>query len=273
MTSYYCCVLRYVHNMFTHEFVNVGLMMWIPQDEQIIFDATIRYERISQFFDNFDGRIYRQRIYDLRELSRKLYRDLSALQRYKEDPSEVFYELLPKGLSCFQWSSPIAGICSKPEERFDELFNKYVGVYKPNTPTEADIIWHTVRSELKKHDLNKHVQFDFTMKAANVDWPFKMSWDNGIRQVLEPIPLTFQRPAKIIDNANIWSGRLDLLAKDHNFNCTAVISNNPTGQNTDAYYEAYAILENAPSMRKIITKNQMPNYIPEIKQDLHIENR
>ena len=248
-------------------------MMLIPEDKQLRFNATVRYERISQFFDNFDGMIYRQGIYNLRESFNKLCKDLDDFQRYEEEPSEVFYELLPKSLSSFQWSSPIAGVCSEPEERFNELFNKYVGVYTPHTPTEAEIIWRTVRSEIKKHQLDRYMEFDFTMKAANVDWPFKMSWNNGIRQVLEPISLTFQRPAKIIDNANIWSGRLDLLAKDHQFNCTAVIPNNPIGSTTEAYYKAYEILQDNPSMRKIITKNQMPDYIHEIKQDLHIENR
>ena len=208
MTSYYCRVLRYVNNIFTHEFVNIGLMMWIPQYEQIIFDATTRYERISQFFDNFDGRIYRQRIHNLHESCSRLDSDLGTLRLHEENPSQVFYKLLPKDFSCFQWSSPIAGICSIPEQRFEQLFNKYVGVSKTHTRTEYDTIWGVVRDELKKHDLYNRVQLDFTMQAANVDWPFKISWNNGIRQVLEPIPLAFQRPAKIIDNANIWSGRL-----------------------------------------------------------------
>ena len=267
MTSYYCRVLRYVNNIFTHEFVNIGLMMWIPQHEQILFRATTRYERISQFFDDFDGKIYRQRIHNLHESYSRLDSDLDTLRLYKEDPSEVFYELVQKDLSCFQWSSPIAGICSTPEQRFEQLFGEYVGVYKTHTPTEADIIWGVVRDELKKHDLFNRVQFDFTMQAANFDWPFKMTWNNGIRQVLEPIPLTFQRPVKIIDNANIWRGRLSLLAKDHNFKCTAVISNAPTDSITEAYNEAYSILRSVDSMRKVITENEMSDYIHEIKKD------
>ena len=267
MTAYYCRVLRYVNNVFTHEFANIGLMMWIPQSEQIFFHAITRYERISQFFDNFDGKIYRQRIHNLSKSYSRLNSDLGTLRLYKENPSEVFYELLPKDVSCFQWSSPIAGICSKPEQRFEQLFNKYVGVYKLHTPAEYDTIWGVVRDELKKHDLYKRVQLDFPMQAANFNWPFKISWNNGIRQVLEPIPLAFQRPRKIIDNANIWSGRLALLAKVHNFKCTAVISNAPTGSTTEAYNEAYAILRNVHSMRNVITENGMSDYIHEIKKD------
>ena len=273
MTSYYCRVLRYINNIFTHEFANIGLMMWIPQRELILFDATTRYTRISQFFDNFEGKIYRQRISNLYKSYDRLNSDLNRLRSYKENPSEVFYELLPRDLSSFQWSSPIAGICSIPEQRFDQLFNEYVKVYKTPTYREYDSIWGVVRGELKKHDLVEHVQLDFPMRVADVSWSFKMSWDNGVRQVLEPIPLMYQKSAQIIDKASVWNGRLSFLSKSHDFKCTAVISNAPTDSTTEAYNEAYAILKNARSMRKVITENEMPHYIHEIKKDLHIENR
>ncbi len=275
MTSYYCRVLRYVNDIFRHEFVNIGLMMWIPQHEKILFDATTRYERISNFFDDFDGKIYRQRIRNLYESYSRLDSDLDTLRLYKENPSEVFYELVQGELSSLQWSSPIAGVYPKPEELFESLFGEYVEVHKTETFTEGDIIWNVVRDALEKHDLFNRVQRNFTMQAANVDWPFRMSWNNGIRQVLEPIPLAFQNPKTIIDRANIWNGRLSLLAKENKFQCTAVISNAPTGQTTatEAYYQASKILENVDSMRKVITTEEVYEYMPEIRKDLSIKNR
>ena len=106
------------------------------------------------------------------------------------------------------------------------------------------------------------------MRAANVDWKFKMGWNNGIQQVLEPMPLAFKRPLKIIDTANIWSGWLDILVDRHNFKCTAVVSEKPNNDNIEAYYQAFEILESVQSMRKVITENEVPEYIPEIENDL-----
>ena len=63
------------------------------------------------------------------------------------------------------------------------------------------------------------------------------------------------------------------MPKVHNFKCTAVISNAPTGSTTEAYNEAYATLRSVHSMRNVITENEMSDYIYEIKKDLHIENR
>ena len=278
MTAYDFRVLRYVHDMSTEEFVNIGVMMWIPQYDQILFRANKNYARISQFFSDFDGKIYRQRIYNLHEAFNKIACDTHRLRPFKNNPEKapkIFYELVPNDRSCFQWSSIMSGISPIPEGRFEQLFNEYVGGHKTHTPTESDSIWGVVRGALEKHDLLRRVQLNFAMQAANVDWPFSMSWNNGIRQVLEPIPLAFQNPKTIIDRANIWNGRLSLLAKENKFQCTAVISNAPTGPTTatEAYYQASKILENVDSMRKVITTEEVYEYMPEIRKDLSIKNR
>ena len=39
-----------------------------------------------------------------------------------------------------------------------------------------------------------------------------------------------------------------------------------------AYNQAYAILKNSQAMRKVITEDEVNDYMPEIKQDLSIES-
>ena len=134
------------------------------------------------------------------------------------------------------------------------------------------MIWSTVLKALKAHDLEEHVQFRVMMKAASFDCPFKMGWNNGIPQVLEPISLNLGDPVEIIDTANTWSGRLSILAEEHTFKCTAVISPADKYVNMTAYNQAYAILKNARPMRKVITENEVNDYMPEIRQDLSIES-
>ena len=276
MINYHYRILRYVHNVFIEEFVNVGVMMWIPEYDKIMFKATSFYERLSQFFSDFDGMMYRDFIQNIREDFDILARDLDKLRLYKddvEDPSKIFCELVNEDPTWLQWSPLISGVYPSPERRFEQLFNEYVGQRRKNPHTQYNKIWGAVDKALKAYHLENYVQTNFPMQAANVDWTFKMSWNNGIQQVLEPIPLALKRPLTIIDKANVWSGRLDILAKEHNFNCTAVISNAPKGATVGAYNQARAILESVDSMRKVITENEVYEYMPEIRNDLSIENQ
>ena len=230
MTTYHFRVLRYVHDVSTEEFVNIGVVMWIPEHSTLMFRVNEQSRRLSGFFNNFDSKSYRQMIRNLRSSFNKVALDLPTLRLFKdntENTSEIFYELVREDASCFQWSSLMSGISTIPEQRLDQLFEEFVIFRKSHEPVQRRnkrMIWSTVLKALKAHDLEKYVQFRVIMKAASFDCPFRMGWNNGIPQVLEPISLTLGDPVEIIDIANAWSGRLSILSEDHTFKCTAVIS-------------------------------------------------
>ena len=90
MITYYYRVLRYVNDVYIDEFVNVGVMMWIPEHEKIMFEATSFYERLSQFFGNFDGMLYREMIQNVRESFNEFSRDSNTLRSYEGKPSDIF---------------------------------------------------------------------------------------------------------------------------------------------------------------------------------------
>ena len=278
MTTYHFRVLRYVHDVSTEEFVNIGVVMWIPEHSTLMFRVNEQSRRLSGFFNDFDSKSYRLMIRNLQSSFNKVALDLPTLRLFKAKPentSEIFYELVREDASCFQWSSIMSGISTVPEQRLDQLFEEFVVVRKSHEPVQRrnkKMIWNTVRKALKAHYIDKLVQYHVTMKAASFDWPFKMGWDNGIPQVLEPISLTLPDPVDIIDKANAWGGRLSILSKDNTFKCTAVISPADEYVNMAAYNQSYAILKNARSMRKVITEDEVNDYMPEIKQDLSIES-
>lgn len=278
MTTYHFRILRYVHDVSTEEFVNIGVVMWIPEHSTLMFRVNEQSRRLSGFFNNFDSKSYRQMIHYLQSSFNKVALDSQTLRLLKDNPentSEIFYELVREDASCFQWSSLMSGISTIPEQRLDQLFEEFVVFRKSPGPVQRRnkrVIWSTVLKALKAHDLEEHVQFRVMMKAASFDCPFKMGWNNGIPQVLEPISLNLGDPVEIIDTANTWSGRLSILSQENTFNCTAVIAPADKSVNIKAYNQGYEILKDACSMRKVISENEVNDYMPEIKQDLSIES-
>ena len=277
MKSYHFRILRYVHDVSTEEFVNIGVMMWIPERSKLIFDANERFGRLSGFFKNFDGSGYRQMIHNLQRSFRAIDIDLQNPGLFKNTPettSEIFNELVREDASCFQWSPLMSGISTNPEERFNQLFEEFVTFHEPlGAPQRRNetMIWKTVHQALKDRDLESRVQFDVKMETPDFHYSFKLGWHNGTRQVLEPISLTLRYPARIVDKAHTWSGRLFNLSKNNTFGCTAVLAPRDEYVDMTAFNQGFAILKDARSMREIITEDEVNDYISEIEKDLPIE--
>jgi hypothetical protein len=281
MRSYRCRILRYVHDVSKGEFVNIGVVMWIPEHSRLIFRLNEQYRRISGFFKNFDGISYRQMLRNLQRSFKKVASDLQKPPLTRDTPKntlEVFNLLVRENASTFQWSQVISGISTNPEDRLDRLFEECVtfheslGRRRSPQPRNERMIWKTVHQAVKAHHLEDHVRLNFPMKSASFEHSFKMGWNNGIRQVLEPISLGLRKPVEIIDRANIWSGRLFNLSKGNDFGCTAVLAPRDEHVDMTAFNHGLQILKDAPSMRGVIIENEVNDYMSEIKKDLAIEN-
>ena len=104
MKSYRCRILRYVHDVPKGEFVNIGVVMWIPEHSRLIFRLNEQYRRISGFFKNFDGTSYRQMLRNLQYSFKAVASDLQKppLTRDTPDTFKVFNLLVREDTSTFQ---------------------------------------------------------------------------------------------------------------------------------------------------------------------------
>lgn len=281
MTSYHFAILRYVHDVSTEEFVNIGVVMWIPGRFKLLFRVNERPGRLFSFFNNIDKPSYRQMIRNLKRAANLEWASDNVntaylLKNTADRPFEIFHEIVPEDASCFQWSRLMSGITQDAEKRFEDLFEEFItfhessvaphhlDVYHPRSEPE---IWNHVRHVLEVHHLKGRVEYGVKIEAPNYDHLFKMGWNNGTRQVLEPISFALKDPRNIVDKANIWSGRLFNLSKGNEFGLTAVISR-PENENMEAFNSSWAILKGSDSIREIITEDELDDYMFEIKKDL-----
>ncbi|HMP32054.1 MAG TPA: DUF3037 domain-containing protein, partial [Saprospiraceae bacterium] len=56
MKSYQYQIIKYVHDHFTGEFVNVGVVVYDPESKFFGCKLTKKYKRISNFFPSSDGK-------------------------------------------------------------------------------------------------------------------------------------------------------------------------------------------------------------------------
>ena len=285
MTSYHFAILRYVHDVSTEEFVNIGVAMWIPGRSKLLFRVNERCGRLFSFFKNVDKPSYRRMVRNLKRAADLKWGSDNVSPAYlfkntANHPFEIFHAIVREDASCFQWSRLMSGITHDVERRFEELFEEFVTFHESSVvqfycdayhPRSEPQIWKHVCHVLEVHHLDRRVEYGVKIEAPNYDHLFQMGWNNGTRQVLEPISFALKKPAGIVDKANTWSGRLFNLSKSNDFGLTAVIA--PPGvDNMDAFNDGLAILKDARSIRKIITEDEVDDYMSEIKKDLSIQH-
>lgn len=153
MKAYQFAILRYVHDVFAGEQVNIGVVMWIPDRQLLQFQVTHRYSRLKSMFSNFDGSSYREAVRQLtarfHDVSKLVWSDErgSLFSSRIKDIGEILKLLLPEESCCFRWSDVRGGIAQNPSVRFRRLFTDLVGRHLPDSAREKrenDDIWATV---------------------------------------------------------------------------------------------------------------------------------
>lgn len=271
--QYQFALLRYVHNQAAAEFLNVGVVLWVPDTHVLRFQFNQHYGRASSFFDGFDGSTYRKAISGLTGQ----FSTFSAVLARGEETSlftpaasnlvDVLRKLLPSDSSAFQWSHVMSGIAVEPEARLDGIYQEFVARHDQRTKSERRVeaaIWSDVEHSLRslKFVSEGKVKFDVTVKSRNLEHQFHAGWKNGVTQLLEPIAFDYSDPADVIEKAVKWHGRLTLLAEGLDFRLTAVVSAPRDAAGRKAFTQAQSILRDTDLVREIVPEQEFARVVP-----------
>ena len=131
-------VLRYVHDVVAGEFVNVGLVMFLPGRKHVLKQARKTFGRIKNFFPDLDGAAYKHAIDAINRGMRDVERDMESKDLFNGNKTALDYarRVLPLGDSSLQWSPVGAGLTDDPQKTFDHLYHRFVTRYD-STPHQT----------------------------------------------------------------------------------------------------------------------------------------
>jgi DNA-binding protein H-NS len=268
MRPYQFTLLRYVHNVSTEEFVNIGVLLWLPEEKKLFHCITDHYQRLSQFFDGFDGVGYKNM---LRKLKKRI-KEVSKPENSKsfEDLSDVLPAILIVESACFQWSSEMFGITNDAEQEVTKMFAEMIERHEKHLERkrrEESDVTRAVAEQFRRSGIEDQLSKDVSIASHEYAYKFKFGWQNGKRQVLEPISFDYIKKDDVIEKANKWIGRLDGL-KGEDFQLTGVVAAPQDSRLIEAFQQAIKRLEKAPHVRRILREDEVEGFIPEIKRDI-----
>src|SRR5690349_11467572 len=126
-TPFTYSVLRYAHDVFTGEFVNVGVLVVAPARRFIGVKCNSRIARISALFPQVNAPHFKRQIRFVEGKAKDLAEQISTeLALEGKLGSDFANRILPQDASSFQWSPEGGGITESPETTLNELFERMV---------------------------------------------------------------------------------------------------------------------------------------------------
>jgi hypothetical protein len=130
-TAYTFVTLRYVHDVVTGEFANVGVVLYAPAERYLEARFTSSYERLNALFVKIDQANYRNLIRYLGnrfvELATEVRDGLDLVPVQGID--QIVRRVLPPDDSSLQWSATSGGFSSNLGETVGQLYARMVERY------------------------------------------------------------------------------------------------------------------------------------------------
>ncbi|OLP45316.1 DUF3037 domain-containing protein [Rhizobium oryziradicis] len=278
MTSkqrYTYTVLRYVHDVVTGEFVNVGVLMYAPRSNFVKICVRTSIGRIKHLFPDLDRQAFLSAVKAAERSIRKISKGLEEGDLLSEfgDAASIARKVLVADDSSLQWSPVSGGVSEDTEKTFDRIYRRYVSRYDAKSPNRRsdDEVWRPVRQLLEEK--NVPVQFDEKIIAGTSDEiVFKRAWRNGVWHAYEPLSFDLADAEGIKDKARRWRGHLEAVHDgiQSDLKLHFVVGAPQNLALIGAYQNAIRILSEAAFRPEIYEENEIPQLVSKIEDEVRV---
>jgi hypothetical protein len=266
-------LLRFVYDPLTQEFLNIGVVLFSPENNFLQARFTNRYGRISRMFGRIDGGSFKATTsYIERKVTAvndKLVRGL-LFRNIKEGLDSILNEVLPPDDSAIRFVFGGVGVSDDLSKTLDELFERYVARYEsPNEYARRDEndVWKVFQEPLRAKHVYSHL-VPKKITARDYEYEFERSWKNGVWHLFEPVSFDLSDERSILEKASRWVGRTTSLSDSlEPFKLFLLLGEPTDSRLNDAYQRAKNLLNKIPIPRELVPERDAEQFAEEIEQE------
>ncbi len=270
-------VLRYMHDVFTREFINVAVLLYSPGTSFLRFQCISSKERLRGFFPGADCK-------EIMEILRFLEgKCISASEKLAQElnkslvnASEIAYSLLPIDDSALQWSTPGGGITDNPERTLRELFDRMVTRHEKANPAvrkEDRDVWTHFEKAFRPKRILTRLQ-EKILIAGEFKQKFEHTWqaENGILHLFRPLTFDLVDTSEIVGKALDWSGRVKELRKAQpDFLIYLLLGAPESKSKMKAFEQAKTtLIEGVPGNKRILMEEEAPLLADDLAREMKL---
>ncbi len=266
-------VLRYIHDILTGEFVNVGVVMVVPSRPLILTRARKTFGRIKNVFPDLDSNSYKRAIQAIERGMRGVERTLKTDGLFKADRTARDYAriALPLDDSSLQWSPVGAGLTADPQKTFDQLYQRLVARYdRPSERRRSDEdVWRPVEAKLKQQGVTVELE-PKRIQGSTDAVEFRHAWKNGRWHVYEPLSFDLSDADNIKDKARRWLGHLSAVkvGATEDVQVHFIVGRPQSASLVPAYKNAVEILRQVPFENRVFEEEQIDDVVNLIEDEV-----
>lgn len=273
-TPYSFVVLRYMHDVFTREFVNVGVLLHAPRVGFLGFEKLSGLDRVKGLFPGLQSDSLRDLLAFLASRTAEIHRKTSELlERDQLSAETIAKALLPTDDSALQWSTPGGGAADDPQQTLKELFDRLVARHlKAHPPTrreDADV-WKPFERELRERNVLPRLQ-EKTLTVGELHHHFKNAWQpsGGYLRLYQPLSFDLIEPSNIVEKAIHWNGLLRQLRKaDPDFFIYLLLGRPLDALRLKAFKQAYDTLAEDHNRKELVPEEEAPSFAAAVEKDI-----
>jgi hypothetical protein len=272
-TPYSFVVLRYMHDVFTREFVNVGVLLHAPRVGFLGFEKLPALDRVKAMFPGLQSDSLRDLLAFLASRTAEIHHKTSEqLGRDLLSAETIARAMLPMDDSALQWSSAGGGATDDPQKSLAELFERLVQRHlKAHPPTRKEDVdvWKPFEREFRQRDVLQRFQ-EKTLTVGKLKHCFE-AWQppGGRLRLFQPLSFDLIDPSKIVEKAVHWNGLLRQFRKtDSEFHAYLLIGAPLENDRQEAFAQACETLAEDGSGKELVREEEAPTFAAGIEKEI-----
>ncbi|MGF1751045.1 DUF3037 domain-containing protein [Vibrio cionasavignyae] len=235
-------IIRFMPFSETQEFANVGVLAFVPKTGYVNFKiAPKRFKRVSDFFEDIEGNLYKQAISTFEE---ELHSVQQFARRLKgQDLVNMMLEITREREGLMTFADPGIMISENPDAALTELFEVYIG----RNFKEVKEYREQQMVKALRRELTTAIDIKYQEKRLDAGYGFfklpLVTVDNNDIKAIKPLAFDQHTPLMLADHGERWISRIKHLIraktiKHENF---LFALEKPT-RNTDEFQTAYEVV-------------------------------
>ena len=277
-TDYSYSILRYVHDVATGEFVNVGVALHSPKQNYFNVKFRTTVGRVSEFFPDLRADAFKLLIKGLCKRFNEMKDVYSSPMDFgdkRNSLDEIIRSITPKDDSAIVWSAISAGLSDDPEKTLERLYSRYVTKYDhdkvQHRRTDEDV-WRSFKKELSDRRILDAFE-EKTISGKDDEVKFPCAWKNGVWHCIEPLSFDLAASESIRDKAHKCFGQIaSITDTNEKFKLYLLVSKPDNKALDKAFERAMKLLGKMPIPTEIFFENQKNTLVDKFDAQIKAHN-
>jgi hypothetical protein len=270
-TTYSTIILRYVHDVVTGEFANIGVVLYAPEQRFLEARFTSSYERLNAIFLKIDHLHFRALMRYMANRFEEIGGDLrDGLQVHPVNAlSEIVKQVLPPDDSSLQWSQQGGGITDDPAAVLAELYKRMVERFIAGA-TQVSRSDEEIAKPFKTTLGRVATKLsEKTIETEDYQYDFRLAWKNDVWHLYEPVSFDLVDPGSIREKANKWLGRGVALSEARERFKIHFLLGEPRQVGTkQAFENALHLLEKIPAPKELVRESEVEGFAQHVAEEI-----